>query len=108
MLPTNSKKTPASLTAAFVTSVKKPGKYHDGKGAGLFLLVKPSGSRSWVQRIVVNGRRRELGLGSPPVVTLAMARDQAIENKRHVHAGRDPIAARRQARKIPNLKMRQD
>ena len=89
-----------ALTAAFVSSVKEPGKYHDGKGTGLFLLVKPSGSRSWVQRIVVNGRRRELGLGSPPVVTLAMARDQAIENKRHVHAGRDPIAVKRRAKQI--------
>lgn len=40
---------PKSLTAAFVSSVKEPGKYHDGKGTGLFLLVKSSGARSWVQ-----------------------------------------------------------
>ena len=89
-----------ALTAAFVAGVKTPGKYHDGKGTGLFLFVKPSGARSWVQRILLNGRRRELGLGSPPVVTLAMARDQAIENKRLVRDGRDPIAVRRQAKQI--------
>lgn len=60
--------------AAFVSSVKEPGRYHDGKGLGLFLLVKPTGARSWVQRIVIRGARREMGLGSPPVVTLAAAR----------------------------------
>mgnify|MGYP001819018985 FL=1 len=77
-----------------------PGKYHDGKGTGLFLLVKPSGSRSWVQRIVINKKRRELGLGSPPVVTLAMAREQALENKRLARTGRDPISERRKAKQI--------
>jgi hypothetical protein len=57
---------PKSLTAAFVSTVKEPGKYHDGKGMGLFLAVKPTGGRFWVQRIVIRGKRRELGLGSPP------------------------------------------
>ena len=52
-----------ALTAAIVKCAKTPGKYHDGKGMGLFLLVKPSGAKSWVQRIVVRGKRRELGLG---------------------------------------------
>ena len=89
-----------SLDAAFVASVKAPGKYHDGKGTGLFLLVKPSGARSWVQRIVINGRRREIGLGSPPVVTLTEARDQAIDNKRLVRGGHDPISMRRKAERI--------
>lgn len=65
-----------SLTAAFVNSVKLPGKYHDGKGMGLFLLVKPTGKRFWVQRLMIHGKRREMGLGSPPIVSLAEARDQ--------------------------------
>lgn len=89
-----------ALTAAFVSSVKEPGKYHDGKGLGLFLLVKPTGARSWVQRIVVRGARRELGLGSPPVVPLAEAREQALENKRLARVGGDPLAARRKARAV--------
>ena len=42
---------PNGLTAAFVSSAKQPGKYHDGKGTGLFLLVKPTGGRFWVQRL---------------------------------------------------------
>ena len=58
------------LTATFVNSAMKPGKYHDGKGTGRFHLVKPTGGRFWVQRLTMRGRRRELGLGSPPVVSL--------------------------------------
>lgn len=86
------------LSAAFVRTVREPGKYHDGGGLGLMLRVEPSGSRRWVQRIVISGRRREIGLGTPPVVTLAAAREAALENKRIAQAGDDPIALRRSAR----------
>ena len=48
-----------------------------------------------MQRITIAGKRREMGLGSPPIITLAMAREKAIENKRMALAGNDPIAARR-------------
>ena len=50
------------------------GKHGDGRG--LFLLVKPSCSRSWVLRYQLNGRRRDLGLGAFPEVTLAVARER--------------------------------
>ena len=91
---------PKALTAAFVASAKTPGKFHDGRGAGLFLLVKPSGSRFWVQRIVIRGRRREIGLGSPPVVTLAEARERALEHKRLARAGGDPLAEKQREKRI--------
>ena len=91
---------PNALSAAFVSTVKKPGKYHDGKGTGLFLLVKPTGARFWVQRITIRGKRRELGLGSPPVVKLADAREQALENKRMVRVGGDPLRVKREAKSI--------
>lgn len=86
------------LSAALVRNAKKPGKYHDGGGTGLYLRVERNGSRFWIQRITIRGKRRELGLGSPPVVTLAMAREQAIDNKRLVRAGTDPLAEKRKAR----------
>ena len=86
-----------ALTAAFVRTVKKPGKYHDGAGTGLFLRVDPSGKSYWVQRVTIRGKRRELGLGSPPTVTLAEAREQALDNKRLVRAGGDPLAEKRKA-----------
>ena len=54
-----------------------PGKHYDGHG--LHLHVRKSGSRQWVQRITVGGRRLDLGLGGWPVVTLAEARIQALE-----------------------------
>ena len=52
----------ARLTAAKVKAIKKPGMHGDGNG--LYLRVTGSGSRSWMQRIVIHGRRRDMGLGS--------------------------------------------
>ena len=49
-----------------------------GDGNGLFLYVKPEGTRSWIQRLVVRGRRRELGLGAAGLVSLAEAREVAL------------------------------
>lgn len=84
-----------ALNAAFVRSVKEPGKYFDGHG--LYLRVEPNGSRFWVQRIAIRGKRTELGLGSPSLVSLAEARDAALANRKMARAGGDPLAARRQA-----------
>lgn len=90
----------SGLTAAFLKNVTEAGKSHDGKGLGLFLLVKKTGAKSWVQRIVIHGKRREIGLGSPPVVSLAEARDQALNNKRVAYAGRDLLAEERRVSRI--------
>ncbi len=78
--------------------VKTAGPGRHGDGRGLFLYVKPSGSRSWVLRYQVQGRRRDLGLGSFPDVTLAMARDRAAEARRLIAEGEDPIAKKNQAK----------
>lgn len=82
----------SKLSALFVRSVKEPGKYHDKSGTGLFLRVDKSGAKFWIQRITIHGKRRELGLGSFPLVTLAEARNKAFENKRSVYNGGDPLA----------------
>ncbi|MDU8945302.1 tyrosine-type recombinase/integrase [Ovoidimarina sediminis] len=92
-----------ALTAAFVKNVNVPGKYHDGKGTGLFLLVKKSGRRSFVQRLTIRGKRHDIGLGAPPFVTLAEAREQAFENKRLALKGRDPLAEKARARETPTF-----
>jgi integrase len=79
-----------------------PGRHVDGRG--LCLLVKPSGARTWVLRMQRNGRRRDYGLGSALDVSLAEAREAAVALRRRVREGFDPIAERRQARKIaPNF-----
>lgn len=87
------------LTVAKVKSAG-PGKYHDRSGTGLLLRVDPNGARFWIQRITIHGKRRELGLGGWPLVTLAQARETALENKRIVYHGGDPLAERRRARDI--------
>ena len=80
------------LSAAFV-KYAPPGKHYDEHG--LFLRVTLSGSRQWLQRIQYDGRRHELGLGSPPWVSLAEAREKAFENKRIAKRGGDPLAHKR-------------
>lgn len=57
----------------------------------LYLCVKESGSRSWVQRIRIKGRRYERGLGSFPLISLERARKTAIENRLAVYEGRNPF-----------------
>ena len=85
----------ARLSAAKVKAIKKPGMHGDGNG--LYLRVTGSGSRSWMQRIVIHGRRRDLGLGGYPAIGLAEARALALANKALVTAGRDPLAERHRA-----------
>ena len=81
------------LSALFVKRVSEPGKYHDEHG--LILRVKPTGSKQWVQRLVVKGRRRDIGLGGYPLVSLAEAREAAFTNRKLVRAGGDPLTLRR-------------
>ena len=78
------------LTAAFVENVRRPGKYYDA--FGLYLRVSGTGHRYWEQRLTVNGRRRTLGLGPYSVVPLKAARAEALENRRIVQRGNDPVA----------------
>ena len=86
---------PIKLSAAFVRSVNRPGRYGDGRGGhGLSLLVKPTSSgglsKTFSQRLRINGHPCNIGLGSFPVITLAEAREKALENRRVVAIGRDP------------------
>jgi integrase len=72
------------------------GKYEDG--GGLRLVVSDSGAKKWVLRVTVGDKRREMGLGSCPDVSLAKARELASEYRQLAKAGSDPILARRSAR----------
>ena len=83
------------LTAAFVKNIRKSGRYGDGHGGhGLTLDVKIARNgrvaKSWIQRVRMNDKPTHIGLGAYPVITLAMARDKAIENARALTLGRDP------------------
>lgn len=83
------------LTATRVRGLKEPGRYTDGNG--LYLIVDPSGAKRWVLRTVVQGRRRDIGLGGVQIVSLADARDQAATMRRVARDGGDPLAARRKS-----------
>ena len=89
-----------ALSAAFVRAAK-PGRYCDGHG--LYLFVQPSGTRSWVQRLVVRGGRREIGLGSVALVPLAEAREKARANRKLAREGGDPLAEKRRAERTPTF-----
>ena len=65
-----------ALSAAFCRTVAESGRYADGNG--LYLHVDPSGARRWVQRLVIRGRSRGLGLGSYALVSLAEARELGV------------------------------
>jgi hypothetical protein len=82
-----------ALTAAFVKAVQEPGNYFDGHG--LYLKVEANGSRFWIQRIAIRGKRTELGLGSPSLVSLKEARDKALADRKTAREGGDPLQAKR-------------
>lgn len=86
------------LSAKRVEKETKPGRYGDGHG--LMLLVKPSGAKSWVQRISIQGRMVDLGLGSVDLVSLAEAREKALANRKLAREGKDPREERRRAEEI--------
>ena len=84
------------LTARNIETAKEPGRYSDGNG--LYLVVRPGGSKQWMFLYRRDGKLREMGLGSPlKAVTLAMARDLRDEARAIMARGGDPLEARRQA-----------
>jgi integrase len=85
-----------ALTALAVTRAKAPGLYGDGNG--LYLQVSRVGSKSWLLRFRLHGRRRDMGLGALADVSLADARVKAQDARKLIAAGIDPIDARHETR----------
>src|SRR5579864_5405660 len=86
------------LSAVEVTKAKGPAVLHDG--GGLYLRVSTTGAKSWVFRFQLDGKRRDMGLGPFPDISLGDARAKAAEHRKLRHAGIDPLdakAAQRQA-----------
>ena len=90
-----------SLSARKIETLKAPGMYSDG--GTLFVRVAPGGSKQWVQRLTVKGRRRDIGLGGYPLVSMADAREAAFNNRKLARAGDDPIAERNKAQ-VPTFR----
>ena len=83
-----------NLTAKFVREVTEPGSYHDGD-AGLMLIVKATGRKSYMQRLTIHGKRHDIGLGSVRWTTLTEARQAAQANRKLARQGGDPLALRK-------------
>ena len=90
------------MSVVEIRALNELGRYADGNG--LYLVVDPSGSKRWVLRTVVRGRRRDIGLGGLRVASLSDARQQAAELRQSARSGGYPLEARRQARvKVPSF-----
>lgn len=79
------------LSALAVSRLKAEGRHAVGGADGLHLRVTP-GSRSWVLRIQIGDKRRDVGLGSFPDVSLADARELARDMRKAVRSGVDPVS----------------
>lgn len=102
-MPKKTKEMSAAEVKRLSHSVSKAGKLYNalhsvGGVSGLLLQVTPSGAKSWIYRTTVGSKRRSIGLGGYPDVTLAQARDKAREYRELIQAGIDPIEQRQQAR----------
>jgi len=83
------------LSALAVARASKPGLYPDG--AGLYLRIGRGGNKAWAFRFMLDGKAREMGLGSLKKVSLAAARKKAIDARLMLSEGKDPLAHRRDA-----------
>jgi hypothetical protein len=86
-----------ALNAIQISKLSAPGRYADGNC--LYLVVDRSGARRWVLRVVVRGRRRDMGLGGTRIVSLAQARATARRYRAMARSGGDPLEERRRESK---------
>lgn len=84
------------LTDTAIRGALAPGKY--GDGGGLWLVVGPTGAKSWVFRFKIHGRERSMGLGPYPTVPLSKARTEAQRHTRARAEGQDPLKLREEER----------
>lgn len=85
------------LSAIEVKRIIHEGLHAAGGVAGLQLQVTKTGARSWILRAKVGDKRRDIGLGAYPEVSLALARDKALEKKALISNGIDPVEEKRSA-----------
>jgi integrase len=85
-----------ALTAMQVRNLKQPGRHADGNG--LYLVVDPSGAKRWLLRTVVQGKRRDIGLGGLSLISLSEAREKALTYRKLAREGGDPLAEKRKTR----------
>ena len=85
------------LGAVELKRLTAPGLHSVGGVAGLGLQISPTGAKSWTLRVMIGGKRRDMGLGSYPSVPLARARESARDARDLIRKGVDPIEQQRAA-----------
>lgn len=103
-MPKKARELSATEVRRLTHAVSKEGKPYNGLHpvggvAGLLLQVTPSGAKSWIYRTRIAGKRRNIGLGAFPDVTLAQAREKARETRDKIAAGIDPVEEKQAARR---------
>ena len=88
----------AELSPLSISRLKDPGLWAVGGVSGLYLHVNARGARSWILRVVVGDKRRDMGLGGYPDIGVADARQKAREARLKIEQGVDPILLRKQAK----------
>ena len=91
------------LSAQYLNSNLDAGRYYDDNGTGLNIHVRKSGSKNWSQRLRINGKQIELGLGSYPIVPLTEARSLAAKNKALSAQGINPKTHKEKPTIIPTF-----
>ena len=91
------------LSAQYLNSNLDTGRYYDDNGTGLNIHVRKSGSKSWSQKLRINGKQIELGLGSYPTVPLTDARSIAAKNKALAAQGINPKTQKEKPTVIPTF-----
>ena len=91
------------LSAQYLNSNLDAGRYYDDNGTGLNIHVRKSGSKNWSQRLRINGKQIELGLGSYPTVSLTEARSLAAKNKALSAQGINPKTHKEKPTIIPTF-----
>ena len=89
------------LNVRKIRELKEPGRYADG--GSLYLHIRPGGSRQWIVRTTISGKRSDIGLGSLNYVSLAEAREKAREIVKETRAGVDPLLEKRKAKAVPTF-----
>jgi integrase len=84
-----------------IENLTAAGTYEDGEG--LRLVIKPTGKKYWVLRYQLAGKRREMGLGGFPTVTLKKAREAAADHRKLLSQDIDPLVNRDTERKASRL-----
>ncbi|WP_044043256.1 Arm DNA-binding domain-containing protein [Octadecabacter antarcticus] len=86
------------LSAIEVRQMVQPGLHAVGGVTGLYLTVAQTRARSWILRVKIGNKRREMGLGGFPDVTLADARAKARILRQQISEGIDPVEQKAEAR----------